>query len=497
MPYLNKVYNTPPTLLTDFYQFTMAYAYWKEKKSEQQAVFTVFFRKNPFRGGYTVAAGLEQVIEFIESFSFLDEDLSYLESLETPDGQGHFFETGFLKYLKNLKLSVSVEAVPEGTLVFPHEPLLRIRGPILQCQLLETAILNIINFQTLIATKAARLTEVTQGAPVLEFGLRRAQGFDGALSASRAAFLGGCTATSNTLAGKLFDIPVCGTHAHSWIMAFGEELESFFAFAKALPGNSIFLVDTYNTLEGVRKAIKAGEWLRSQGKKFMGIRIDSGDLAYLSTEARRLLDAAGFQDTKIIASNDLNEDVIESLMKQGAQIGVWGVGTQLVTAFNDPALGGVYKLTALQNCETGKFEHRIKVSEQSSKTSTPGQLQVRRFRDNGQFVADMIYDELTLFPSEAPGIIDPCDPTHFRTISKNLEFEDLLKPIFDKGKCVYQSPTLEEIQTFCRNQKKALHDSNKRLLNPHRYVVGLEKTLHQFKMDLIWQHRTQKFYQDL
>jgi nicotinate phosphoribosyltransferase len=309
-------------LLTDLYELTMAYAHWKSGTAQKEAVFNLAFRHQPFHGGFSVACGLGQVLEILEDFAFDGSDLEYLAQLQGNDGKP-LFERGFLQYLGQLKFSCDVDAIPEGTIVFPHEPLVQVRGPIIQAQILETLLLNIINFQTLIATKAARICLATRGEPVLEFGLRRAHGIDGALAASRAAYVGGCAATSNVLAGKLFGIPVKGTHAHSWVMSFETEMEAFKAYAEAMPNNCVFLVDTYDTLEGVKGAIEIGRWLRSRGSDLLGIRLDSGDLAYLSIEARTLLDAAGFEKAFIVASNDLDENIIASLKEQGATISVW------------------------------------------------------------------------------------------------------------------------------------------------------------------------------
>lgn len=316
-------------LLTDLYQLTMAQGYLRAGRIDDQAVFHLQFRKLPFSGGYAISAGLEAVLAFVEAFKFAPDDVAYLESLQAEDGSPLFGED-FLSYLAKLELSVDIEAMLEGTLVFANEPLLRVRGSLLEAQLIETTLLNLINFPTLVASKAARVCEAAAGQPVLEFGLRRAQGMDGALSASRAAFIGGCSATSNVLAGKLYDIPVRGTHAHSWVMSFDDELSAFEAYADAMPNNCVFLVDTYDSLEGVRNAIKVGQRLRERGKKLLGIRLDSGDLAWISLQARALLDEAGFQDTAIVASNDLDEHLIASIKHQGAAVSVWGVGTKLV-----------------------------------------------------------------------------------------------------------------------------------------------------------------------
>ena len=346
------MYQSALGLLTDLYQLTMAYGYWKTGCHDRQAVFHLSFRKPAFGGGFTVAAGLETVVEYMETLRFDPDDLAYLAGLRGNDGQP-LFEAAFLDYLAEMRLDCDVHGMPEGTIVFPHEPLLRVTGPLLQAQLLESALLNIVNFQTLVATKAARVALAARGEPVLEFGLRRAQGIDGALAASRAAYLGGCVATSNVLAGRLFGIPVRGTHAHSWVMCFDDELEAFRAYAQAMPNNCVFLVDTYDTLNGVRHAIEVGREMRQQGHEMIGIRLDSGDLAWLSIAARRMLDEAGFPQATIVASNDLDEHLIASLKEQGATIGIWGVGTRLITAYDQPALGGVYKLAAIRDGQGG------------------------------------------------------------------------------------------------------------------------------------------------
>ncbi|GAB2536641.1 nicotinate phosphoribosyltransferase [Rufibacter soli] len=479
-------FNFSLALLTDMYQLTMAQGYWKKGLAEQEAVFHMYFRSNPFEGGYSVCAGLEDVIDLLQNFHFSKEDLRYLGSLKGSQGQ-NLFEESFLSYLENLSFTCEVAAIPEGTVVFPNEPLLRIKGPILQCQLLETPLLTILNFQTLIATKAARIVDAAQGDQVMEFGLRRAQGPDGGLSAARAAFIGGIGGTSNLLAGHLFQIPVKGTHAHSWVMSFPAEEEAFEAYAEVFPHDSVFLVDTYNTLEGIKKAITVGQKMREQGKELKGIRLDSGDLAYLSIEGRKLLDEAGFPHVSIVASNDLDENLIQSLKIQGAKIDTWGIGTKLVTAYDQPALGGVYKLAALRQ-PGGEWEYKVKLSEQLIKISTPGILQVRRFYKNNTMVGDMIYSE-TLSPTEAPTMVHPNDPTQQKTFPQDCQQEDLLVPIFKEGKCVYTSPTLPQIQERTKSQVHHLHETNRRLLNPHTYKVGLEEQLHAKKMALILQLR--------
>jgi nicotinate phosphoribosyltransferase len=483
MNHLNRIYRMPLGLLTDLYQISMAYSYWKSGRHEQEAVFHLYFRKNPFNGGYTVACGLEQVIEYIENFQFTEEDIAYLASLQSS-GQTDLFSKDFLKYLQDLKLTIQVDAVEEGRLVFPQEPILRVQGPILQCQLLETALLNIINFQTLIATKASRVKASAGQDAVFEFGLRRAQGFDGGLIASRAAYIGGCDATSNVLAGKTFGIPVRGTHAHSWVMSFDDEQEAFEQFAMAMPNNSVLLVDTYDTLEGIKKAIETGKWLKAHGHSLMGIRLDSGDLSYFSIEARKLLDAAGFTETSIVGSNDLDEYLIENLKRQGAKINIWGVGTKLVTAFDQPALGGVYKLAATRNPGEA-WSPRVKISEQALKTSIPGIQQIRRFKSNRQIICDMIYDIENPPLRDTSLMIDPVDPTHQKKISKNLEFEDLLIPVIREGNRVYQTPKLAEIRNRALEERLTIHSAVRRFLNPHNYPVGLESGLYRRRAKMI------------
>lgn len=483
MNFKTDLYRSSLTLLTDLYQITMAYGYWKSGRSNDEAVFNLSFRGNPFDGGYSVACGLSHVIDYLSGLKFDETDIDYLGTLHGND-QKPLFEKEFLEYLRDMEFKLDVDAIPEGTVVFAHEPLIRVKGSLLACQLVESPFLNMVNFQTLIATKAARICQAAQGEPVVEFGLRRAQGVDGSLSASRAAYIGGCTATSNVLAGKLFGIPVKGTHAHSWVMSFDDELSAFDAYAKALPNNCIFLVDTYDTMEGVRNSIEIGKRLRKMGHEMLGIRLDSGDLAYLSIEARKMLDEAGFPKVSIVATNDLDEHLISSLKQQNATIAVWGVGTRLVTAYDQPALGGVYKLAAIRR-DGGDWQYKVKLSEQSLKTSTPGILQVRRFRDEKGYVADMIYDTLT-GASENPTIIDPIDPFRRKELdSSKLVHEDLLVPVFRGGRQVYEQPALDAIRLRTISQLKNLHQGIRRLDNPHSYPAGLEQRLYDLKMKLI------------
>lgn len=486
MSVLGQLYKSSFGLLTDLYQLTMAYGYWKTGNQDREAVFHLFFRNQPFGSGFTVAAGLATVLEYLECLRYDPADLAYLASLRGNDDRP-LFEPAFLDCLAQMRLACDVHAIPEGTIVFPQEPLLRVTGPLLQCQLLETALLNLVNFQTLVATKAARVALAACGEPVLEFGLRRAQGIDGGLAASRAAYLGGCAATSNVLAGRLYGIPVRGTHAHSWVMCFDDELEAFRAYARAMPNNCLFLVDTYNTLDGVRHAIQVGQELRRQGHELIGIRLDSGDLAWLSIEARRMLDEAGFPKATIVASNDLDEQIITSLKDQGATIRVWGVGTRLVTAYDQPALGGVYKLSVVRDRQ-GRWQDKIKVSDQAAKVSTPGILQVRRYFHDGQAIGDVIFDEQSPIQGRCTQV-DPLDATRRRVIPEDATSEDLLVPILRRGQCVYRAPSLEESRRRVQQQLAQFHAGIKRFLNPHEYPVGLELGLHERKTQLILQAR--------
>ncbi len=470
-------------MLTDLYQITMASAYWRAGLVGTDACFHLYFRDQPFNGGFTVAAGLADALHYLRNLRFSAEDAAYLATLSGRDGRP-LFAPDFLERLMDLRFTGDVLAVPEGTVVFPNEPLLRVTGPIDECQLVETALLNIVNFQTLVATKAARVRLAAEGDPVIEFGLRRAQGPDGAISASRAAFVGGCVATSNVLAGARHGIPIGGTHAHSWVMAFESELESFLAYADAMPNNAVLLVDTYDTLEGVRNAIVAGNRLREAGQDLIGIRIDSGDLAWLSVRAREMLDTAGFTEARIYASNELDEYTIGSLKEQGAAIDVWGVGTKLVTAYDQPALGGVYKLSAIRR-PGGAWEPRVKVSEQAAKVTTPGLLRVRRFSDaDGHFSGDMIYDELA-GPTEQCVMVDPADATRRTSYCGSDRAEELLVPVMTAGRVVYDTPPLEDSRALAISQLERLDPSHRRFLNPHVYKVGVELGLYERKTALI------------
>ena len=466
MSALQQLYGHSLALLTDLYQLTMAYGYWKLGMTEHEAVFNLFFRKAPFGGGYAIAAGLDLAIDLCERLRFDAGDLEYLGSLTGNDG-GPLFEAGFLEHLAGLEFACDVDAMPEGTAAFANEPLLRVRGPILQCQLLETPLLNVINFSTLIATKAARIAGVAGEASVLEFGLRRAQGIDGALTSARAAVIGGCAATSNVLAGKLYGVPVRGTHAHSWVMAFESEREAFAAYARAMPNNCVFLVDTYDTLEGVRHAVEVGRWLRAEGHEMIGVRLDSGDLLGLSVEARQILDEGGFPGAVIVASNDLDEHQIAALQAKGAKIGVFGVGTRLATGHDQPALGGVYKLAAIRG-PGEPWSYRLKLSEEAIKVSIPGVQQVRRRAGaGGRFVGDVIYDE-EIGLSEGAG-----------------DGEDLLAPIFREGRRIYASPPVLAMQARARDQLARLSAGVRGLRPGEAYPVALDPKLAAIRDGLI------------
>jgi nicotinate phosphoribosyltransferase len=435
-------------LLTDLYQLTMAYGYWQQGMAERPAFFSLFFRKPPFGQHFALAAGLAQAISWLENWQFSPSSIQFLGGLKGQNDRPLFPEA-FLNYLQRLKLNCDIQAVPEGTAVFPYQPILTVKGPLLQAQLLETALLNILNFATLTCTKAARIVEAAGEGTVLEFGLRRAQGPDGGLTASRAAYLGGCAGTSNVWAGKLYHIPVVGTHAHSWIMSFEEELQAFSAYADSLPSESILLVDTYDTLQGVQRAIEVGKQLQEKGHQLRGVRLDSGDLVTLSIEARKQLDAAGMHQAIIVASGDLDEYRIRELREAGASIDAWGVGTRLATAYDQPALGGVYKLAALQDDE-GKWHPKLKRSEESSKSSDPGWLQTRRFFKETQPRADVLYNQLDPLLS----IIDTTDRREHPGPRLRWDTgQDLLVPIFEKGKRCYDIPPLTASRNWAKQQQ--------------------------------------------
>lgn len=470
--------NTYSPLLTDLYQLTMAYGYFRLNMHEQESVFHLIYRHNPFHGNYAIACGLGTVVEYLKNWRFSDEDLFYLSTLKNAVNEP-LFPQDFLDYLKNLSFTCDIDAIPEGTVVFPHEPLVRIQGPLLQSQLLETPLLNFINFQTLVATKASRVCRAAKGDPVIDFGMRRAQGADGALSASRAAYIGGCIATSNTLAGKLFDIPVRGTHAHSWVTAFPTEKEAFTAYANIMPHNCVLLVDTYNTLKGVANAIEVGKKLREEGADLIGIRLDSGDMSALSLTARDMLDAAGFQQTMILASNSLDEYVIEKFKREKAAITAWGVGTNLVTSYDQPALDGVYKLSALRN-KKGQWEYKLKLSEQSIKNSNPGRHQVRRFFCNDQYVMDVIYD-LSLGISDVAEASLLENPEQVKKLDDIDAFVDLLQPVFRQGNYVQEEKSIHDIRDSAVKEIQYFYHTHQ----SRPYPLGLEKKLFNLKQQIM------------
>jgi len=467
------------TLLTDMYELTMVGGYLVNGKENQRANFDYFFRKIPDEGGYCIAAGLEQVVDYIKNIHFTSEDLGYLEKLA-------IFPEKVVRYLKKFRFTGDLFAVPEGTAVFPYEPIIRVTAPLPEAQFIESALLNIMNFQTLIATKASRVCMAAEGDPVIEFGLRRAHGPDAAIGAARAAFIGGAQATSNILAGKLFNIPVRGTVAHSWVESFPSELEAFRAYCRVYPKDCLLLVDTYDTLKsGVPNVIKIGNELKAQGKgDLKGIRLDSGNLAYLSKEARKMLDREGFKEAKIFASSDLDEWIIESIKKQGGRIDSWGVGTKLVTAYSTPALSGVYKLTAIE--ENGRMQPKIKLSDNPEKITNPGMKKVVRFfDDSGLMRGDVLFLEKEPLEAKPLRGYHPTIPHVSKVFPPKFSRQELLIPIFREGRLVYSKPSLKKIQGNSRQNLEQLGSEFKRLKNPHIYHVGLSKQLMKTKRDLL------------
>ncbi|EFE13138.1 nicotinate phosphoribosyltransferase [Clostridium sp. M62/1] len=473
------------TLLTDLYELTMMQGYFHEKDANEMVIFDAFYRNNPDGNGFSICAGLEQVIEYIKNLHFEKEDVDYLRSTG-------LFTEDFLDYLRNFKFTGDIYAIPEGTVIFPREPLIKVIAPIMQAQLVETAILNIVNHQSLIATKTSRIIHAARGDGIMEFGLRRAQGPDAGIYGARAAMIAGCIGTSNVLAGQMFDVPVKGTHAHSWIMSFPDELTAFRTYAKLYPSACILLVDTYDTLNsGVPNAIRVFTEMREAGipLKGYGIRLDSGDLAYLSKKAKAMLDAAGFTDAIISASNDLDEYLIDSLKMQGATINSWGVGTNLITSKDCPSFGGVYKLAAIRDRDTGKFIPKIKLSENTEKVTNPGNKTIYRIygKNDGKIIADLIcladevYDEnksLLLFDP-----IETWKKTHLAPGTYTMR--ELLVPVFQSGECVYHSPKVMEIRDYCQRELNTLWDESRRLINPHEVHVDLSNELWHMKNQLL------------
>lgn len=472
------------TLLTDLYELTMMQGYFKNP-TDQIVVFDAFYRKNPSDGAYAIMAGLEQVIEYIRDLHFSPDDVDYLRSL-------HIFDEDFLEYLRGFHFTGDIYAIPEGTVVFPREPLVKVIAPVMEAQLVETALLNIINHQCLIATKAARVCYAAKGDGIMEFGLRRAQGPDAGIYGARAAMIGGCIGTSNVLTGQMFQVPVKGTHAHSWIMSFPDEYTAFKTYASLYPQACILLVDTYDVLEsGIPNAIRVFQEMRDSGAemKGYGIRIDSGDLAYLSKKAYEMLDKAGFGDAIISASSDLDEYLIDSLKTQGAKINSWGVGTNLITSSDCPAFGGVYKLAAIKNKEEEDFTPKIKLSENSEKVTNPGNKTIYRIYDKetGKIRADLICLADEVFDDTKDMILfDPLE-TWKKTKLKGgtYRLRELLVPIFSKGNCVYTSPSVMEIREICQKEQATLWDESRRLINPQNVYVDLSDKLYKIKSELL------------
>ena len=472
------------TLLTDLYEITMMQAYFKNNNKNKMAIFDVFYRKNPMDGGYAISAGLEQVIEYINNLHFTEDDINYLASLK-------IFEDDFLDYLKNFKFTGDIYAIPEGSVMFPREPMLKVIAPIMEAQFIETAILNILNHQSLIATKAARICYAAEGDGIMDFGLRRAQGPDAGIYGARAAVIGGCAGTSNVLTGQMFDVPVMGTHAHSWIMSFDDEYTAFYTYAKLYPMACTLLVDTYDTLNsGVPNAIKVFKQMKKEGieLKNYGIRLDSGDLAYLSKKARKMLDDAGFKDATITASNDLDEFLIASLKMQGAEITNWGVGTNLITSKDCPSFGGVYKLAAIM--EDGEnFTPKIKLSDNSEKITNPGNKKIYRIyeKENNKIKADLIcLENETFTENEDMHLFDPHEPWK-KTVLKAGTFtlKELLVKVFDKGQCVYHSDSVMKLRDFAISEMETLWEETKRFENPHQVYVDLSQKLYDIKISLL------------
>ena len=473
------------TLLTDFYELTMMQGYFQQKDANETVIFDAFYRNNPDGNGYAVCAGLQQVIEYLNNLHFTQADVDYLRSTG-------MFQEDFLDYLLHFRFSGDVYAIPEGTVVFPREPLVKVVAPIMEAQLIETALLNIINHQSLIATKAARVVYAAAGDGVMEFGLRRAQGPDAGIYGARAAMIAGCVATSNVLAGQMFDVPVSGTHAHSWIMSFPDELTAFRTYARLYPSACILLVDTYDTLKsGVPNAIKVFTEMRQAGipLTFYGIRLDSGDLAYLSKKAKKMLDEAGFSDAVISASNDLDEYLIDSLKMQGAAINSWGVGTNLITSKDCPSFGGVYKLAAVKDKATGNFIPKIKLSENAEKITNPGNKTIYRIYDKetGKITADLICLVGETFDTNKSLLLfDPIETWKKTLLAPGTyTMRELLVPIFKDGECIYESPKVMDIQAYCKKELDTLWDESRRLINPHEVYVDLSNELWHTKQQLL------------
>lgn len=467
------------TMLTDFYEITMANGYFKNGFKDTVVYFDMFFRKVPDGGGFVVMAGVEQLVEYLSNLKFTSRDIEFLRSKN--------FDENFLKYLKNFKFSCDVWAIPEGTPIFPGEPIVKVKGPIIQAQFIETMLLLCINHQSLIATKANRVSRAAQGRAVMEFGSRRAQGADGAIYGARAAYIGGCSGTACTATDEMCGVPALGTMAHSWVQLFDSEEQAFKAYAAEYPDNCTLLVDTYNVLKsGVPNAIKTfDEVLKPLGKRPKGIRIDSGDITYLSRKARKMLDEAGYSDCTIVASNSLDEYIIRDMLIQGAKVDSFGVGERLITASSCPVLGGVYKLVGVE--KDGEIIPKIKLSENVQKITTPGNKKVFRLYDkeSGKAIADLITLENEKIDENAPyKLFDP-DFTWKRKTVTDFYFRELLEPIFENGKCVFERKSVKEIRDYCAAQVNTLWDEVTRFENPHNYYVDLSQPLWDLKHSLL------------
>lgn len=468
------------TLLTDFYELTMANGYFREGMGDKIAYFDMFFRQVPDGGGFAVMAGVEQLVEYMQNLRFDKEDIEFLRSK-------NIFDEEFLHYLENFEFSCDVWAVPEGTPIFPYEPIVTVRGPLIQAQFVETMILLTVNHQSLIATKSNRIVRAAGGRPVMEFGSRRAQGYDGAVYGARAAYIGGVSGTACTISDQMFSVPALGTMAHSWIQSFDSEYEAFLAYAKSYPNNCTLLIDTYNVLKsGLPNAIKVfDEVLKPLGIKNCGIRIDSGDMTYLSKKCRKILDAAGWESAKIVASNSLDEYIIRDILRQGACIDSFGVGERLITSKSEPVFGGVYKLVALE--ENGEIIPKIKISENVAKITTPHFKKVYRLfsKETKMAVADVLTTNDEVIDSDKPyEIFDPINTWKRKTVT-DFEAKELLVPIFEKGKCVYRLPSLEEIKNYCSESVDKIWDEVKRFENPHEYYVDMSQKLWDIRYNLL------------
>lgn len=468
------------TMLTDFYELTMANGYFREGMSDKIAYFDMFFRQVPDGAGFAVMAGVEQLVEYMKNLKFESEDIEFLRSK-------NIFDEGFLKYLENFKFSCDVWAVPEGTPIFPNEPIVKVRGPLIQAQFLETMVLLTVNHQSLIATKSNRIVRAAGDIPVMEFGSRRAQGYDGAIYGARAAYIGGVCGTACTISDKMFSVPALGTMAHSWVQSFDSEYDAFVAYAESYPNNCVLLIDTYNVLKsGLPNAIRVfNEVLKPKGIKKCGIRIDSGDITYLTKKCRKILDESGWESASIVISNSLDEYIIRDILRQGAAIDSFGVGERLITSKSEPVFGGVYKLVAIE--ENGEIVPKIKISENVAKITTPYFKKVYRLfsKETGMALADVLttYDE-KINDDEPYEIFDPGN-TWKRKIISDFEARELLVPIFKNGECVYDLPELSEIKDYCKKEIDTIWDEVKRFENPHEYYVDMSQKLWDIRYKML------------